>query len=282
MTQYYNSGDLEAWFEVSAVQSGANSVVVTFMDVTQSKLYEQRLKRSNEDLERFAFVASHDLQEPLRKIQSFSDLLQKTHADLLTDSGKDLLIRMHGAASRMQILIKDLLVFSRVSNQPVTLVPVPLDEIVSEVLSDLDIVIAEKQATISIGPMPVIQGDALQLRQLVQNLLANALKFSRPGIPPRVQITARPATISDKPKELRGQFIVLTVSDNGIGFAPEYRDKIFQLFQRLHTRDQYAGTGIGLSICQKVAENHGGQISAASQPGQSATFNVLLPVIGNQ
>jgi signal transduction histidine kinase len=278
LTQYYNSGDLEAWFEVSAVQAGPSRLVITFMDVTQSKLYEKRLQRSNQDLERFAFVASHDLQEPLRKIQAFSDLLRTTHADSLTDDGKDLLTRMQGAAGRMQILIRDLLVFSRVSNQPAELMAVSLDKIVREVLADLDMTIAEKHATVTVGPLPVIRGDALQLRQLVQNLLTNALKFSRSGVAPVVQISARLASAQDKPRELRGRFIVLTVSDNGIGFAPEHRDHIFQLFQRLHTRDKYAGTGIGLSICQKVAENHGGQISASSQPGQGATFEVLLPV----
>jgi signal transduction histidine kinase len=282
LTQHYDDGSLEAWFEVCAVQSGPDGVVVTFMDVTQSKLYEQRLKRSNQDLERFAFVASHDLQEPLRKIQSFSDLLRNTHADRLTDTGNDFLIRIQSAAARMQLLIKDLLIFSRIAEQSAVLVPVSLDKIVREVLADLDMTITEKQATVRAEPLPVIPGDALQLRQLFQNLLTNALKFNRPGVAPVVQIAARPATPDDKPKELRGSFIVLTVSDNGIGFAPEYREKIFQLFQRLHTRDQFAGTGIGLSICQKVAENHGGQITATSQPDQGATFAVLLPIHNEQ
>jgi signal transduction histidine kinase len=278
LTQYYNSGDLEAWFEVSAVRQGQEGVVVTFMDVTQSKLYEQRLQRSNQDLERFAYVASHDLQEPLRKIQTFSDLLQTSQAENLTGSGPDLLKRIQAAANRMQQLIKDLLAFSRFTNREMAFAPVLLHQITTEVLTDLEEEVRRQQARIDLGPLPVIAGDALQLRQLMQNLLTNALKFARPDQPPHIRVLARPATIHDKPKELRGQFVVIEVTDNGIGFEPAFRDKIFQLFQRLHGPDKYPGTGIGLAICQKVAENHGGQISAQSTPGQGTTFSVLLPV----
>ncbi len=282
LMRYYNSGGLEAWFDISAMPSGPAELVVTFTDMTEQKRYEQQLKRSNKDLERFALVTSHDLQEPLRKIQSFSDLLKSSQGNVLSESGLNLLTRMQHAAGRMQVLIQDLLVYSRISSQPAMLTSVSLQTVVTDVLTDLELTIAEKQATVSVGTLPMVQGDALQLRQLVQNLLTNALKFSRPDVPPVVEITARPASKEDLPGDLPCSFTVLTVSDNGIGFAPEDSDKIFQLFQRLHTREQFAGTGIGLSICQKVVENHGGHIIAHSRPGTGATFEALLPVSTKQ
>ncbi len=284
MSQYYNDGTIEAWFEVSAVRMGTDGVVVTFADVTQNQLHQQQLENSNRDLEQFAYVASHDLQEPLRKIQSLSDLLASRHAAQLSPQGVDLFHRIQLAAHRMQALIIDLLAYSRLTNLPANAESVSLDQVVREVLVDLETIIQEREATITVGTLPVIWGDASQLRQLLQNLLTNALKFQKKTlngtfIKPDVRIISRRATVSEKPKGIKGTFAVVEVADNGIGFDPQYRDRIFQLFQRLHSRDTYAGTGIGLAICQKVAENHGGLIMADSEPGQGATFRVVLPVI---
>ncbi|MFD2570812.1 PAS domain S-box protein [Spirosoma soli] len=239
------------------------------------------LIRSNDNLQRFAYVASHDLQEPLRKIQSFGDLLKNQYADRLGE-GVDNLVRMQSAASRMSILIKDLLSFSRISTQQDTVVPVSLTTVVNNVLLDLDLRIQETRAVVRVEPLPVIQGDPSQLGQLFQNLINNALKFSRAGLPPIIQIkthqvSAAHLPVSVKPTRTAKVYHCISISDNGIGFDEKYVDRIFQVFQRLHGRNEFSGTGIGLAICEKVAANHGGAITATSQPGQGATFHVYLP-----
>ena len=285
VSQYYNDGNLEAWFDVSAVRQGTDGVVVTFADVTQNRLYQQQLENSNRDLEQFAYVASHDLQEPLRKIQSLSDLVVTRYTAQLPPEGVDLLRRVQQAANRMQALVKDLLAFSRLTALPDDVKEVSLNEVAAEVLNDLETVIQQSDATVTVGTLPVVWGNAGQLRQLLQNLLSNALKFQKPpqnGVvtKPEVRVSSRRATPDEKPKGIKAPFVVVEVADNGIGFDAQYKDRIFQLFQRLHSRDAYAGTGIGLAICQKVAENHGGLITAHSEPGQGATFRVVLPMVG--
>lgn len=242
------------------------------------------LLRSNDSLQKFAYVASHDLQEPLRKIQQFGDLLKSQYAESL-DGGVDYLERMQSAASRMSMLIRDLLNFSRISTQRDANVPVPLGEVVSAVLTDLDLAIAEARAVIDVGPLPTIMGDALQLRQLVQNMLSNALKFRRADVPPVITISSRLILAADLPPALKpiqtaAVYYRIDVADNGIGFDDKYADQIFEVFQRLHGRSGFAGTGIGLAIVQKVVENHGGAIKVASRPGQGATFSVYLPHTG--
>jgi hypothetical protein len=240
------------------------------------------LERSNQNLQQFAYVASHDLQEPLRKIQQFGDRLKTRYAERLGD-GTDFIDRMQNAASRMSVLIADLLSFSRISTQRDTSAAVSLDEVVEVTLHDLDLVIAETGAHVTAGPLPPVRGDASQLSQLFQNLLSNALKFRRPGVPPVVTITAHrmaaadlPATV--RPTQVAAMYHRIDITDNGIGFEPQYAERIFQVFQRLHGRSEYAGTGIGLAICEKVAANHGGAIAAQSQPDEGATFSVYLPV----
>jgi len=242
------------------------------------------LKRSNDNLQRFAYVASHDLQEPLRKIQSFGDILRQTYADQLGD-GANLLDRMQGAAHRMSTLIRDLLTFSRITTQRDRFASLSLDEVITSVLLDLELVIQESGAVIDVGPLPTIRGDVPQLSQLFQNLISNAIKFKKldDTLPHKVLIQAdlidaSALPLSAKPAFPAHQYHRIAVSDTGIGFDEKYLDRIFEVFQRLHGRNQYAGTGIGLAIVQKVVDNHGGAISATSQPGQGATFYVYFPV----
>ncbi|MCK8492079.1 PAS domain S-box protein [Spirosoma sp. RP8] len=237
--------------------------------------------RSNHNLEQFAYIASHDLQEPLRKVQQFGDLLIRQHGDQLGE-GAMYLERMQSAASRMSTLIRDLLTFSRISTQQDSTGLVALNGVINMVLTDLDLRIQETSAAVNVGSLPVIQGDKSQLGQLFQNLISNALKFFRPDILPVINISAELIEVSDLPPTVKPTRSVrayyrIDVADNGIGFDEKYIDRIFQVFQRLHTKSQYAGTGIGLAICEKVAANHGGAITATSQPGQGATFSVYLP-----
>ncbi|GAB4039503.1 PAS domain-containing protein [Spirosoma jeollabukense] len=245
----------------------------------------QLLIRSNENLERFAYIASHDLQEPLRKVQQFGDLLKNQYAAQLGE-GVGYLERMQVAAGRMSTLIKDLLSFSRISTQRDTSESVQLKAIVQGVVNDLDLVIQETGALVIIEPLPIVQGDPLQLGQLFQNLLSNALKFRQPNVSPTIRIeakvlAAKDLPISVKPARAARTYHRIRVSDNGIGFDEKYLDRIFQVFQRLHGKNVYAGTGIGLAICEKVVTNHGGAITATSKPGAGATFDVYLPAESN-
>jgi len=229
------------------------------------------LRRSNSELEQFAYVASHDLQEPLRKIQAFGDRLRIRCADKLDETSGDYLQRMLTSAGRMRQLINDLLELSRVTSNAQPFSAVDLDQILGGVLSDFELRIAQTEAIVEVDKLGSIQADPLQMRQLFHNLLGNALKFKKPGTTPRVGIRA---------EELPGEFprIRFSVSDNGIGFEEKYLDRIFQVFQRLHSRDEYEGTGVGLAICNKIVLRHGGHFTAQSLPGQGATFLATLPM----
>lgn len=242
----------------------------------------QHLTRSNQNLEQFAYIASHDLQEPLRKIQQFSDLLKTRYASSLGDE-LIYLERMQVAASRMSLLIKDLLGFSRISTSPAQAARVSLRRVISEALDNLSVAIDEAKATIEVDPLPTVLGDTSQLGQLFQNLLSNALKFRRPDVSPQIEVRAAIVQAQDLPDSVRPPrqavaYHAIEVTDNGIGFDEKYADRIFQVFQRLHGRNEYAGTGVGLAICQKVVTNHGGAITASSKPGNGATFSIYLPV----
>ncbi|MFD1141518.1 ATP-binding protein [Larkinella insperata] len=239
------------------------------------------LNRSNAELSQFAYVASHDLQEPLRKIQAFGDLLISQYAPKLDEPGADLITRMQSAAGRMKVLVKDLLSYSRLTTQQQPFEPLNLNQILSEVLVDIETSILQKQATVETQQLPVIQGDPLQLRQLFQNLLSNALKFSNPGQRPVIQITSSllpadqlPATVVPNGSHT---YAFISVTDNGIGFEQKYEDRIFRLFQRLHGNSKYQGTGMGLAICKKVIDNHQGFIAVRSQLNQGSTFMIYLP-----
>jgi light-regulated signal transduction histidine kinase (bacteriophytochrome) len=204
----------------------------------------------------------------LRKVRTFTEELAATEGDHLTDKGRDYLQRANAAAERMQTLIEDLLKFSRVTTQGRPFEPVDLGEITREVLNDLEVQVEETGADVHVGALPTISGDALQMRQLMQNLVSNALKFHRDGVPPEVEIGG---TVADD--ELQ-----LAVSDNGIGFDLRYSVRIFRVFERLHGRSEYPGTGIGLALCRKIAERHGGIIVADSKVGVGSTFTVTLPL----
>ena len=259
-----------------------------FTDITERKVAEEKLRefsasleRSNRELQDFAYVASHDLQEPLRKVTVFGDRLRTKCGVAMGAEGCDYLDRMQKAAGRMQNLINDLLTFSRVTNKPQPFVPVDLGKIAREVMEDLEARIEQTGAQVEVGALPVIEAVPLQMRQLLQNLVGNALKFQRPGEKPVVtiagEILRRKNGGSTRNAPAR-EWLQLTVRDNGIGFDEKYLDRIFNVFQRLHSRAEYEGTGMGLAITRKIVEHHGGKITARSQPGQGAAFLIDLPM----
>lgn len=239
------------------------------------RAFMARLEQSNRDLEQFASVASHDLQEPLRKVQAFGDRLRARFGEALPRDGRDYLDRMLQAADRMRILISDLLAFSRVRTKGAPFVAVDLGTLAREASSDLEARLEETGGRVEIEPLPVIDADPMQMRQLMQNLLGNSLKFHRPGVAPVVSVRGRVVNGDAAPAD--HGMCRLEVEDNGIGFDEKYLDRIFAPFQRLHGRGEYEGTGIGLAICRKIAERHGGQITATSRLGAGTTFIVTLP-----
>lgn len=267
--------------------------VLIFKDITERRRAEEALAqkaeelgRSNAELEQFAFVASHDLQEPLRKIQAFGDRLKMKCEKIQLGEAGDYLDRMQNAAARMQTLINDLLAFSRVIRSSQPFVPVDLRAVTKEVLSDLEVRIEKNGARVEISELPTIDADPTQIRQLMQNLLSNALKFQPPNAQPVINITSRvisgPAWNNPPGSENGGvpnanDICEITVRDNGIGFDEKHLEKIFAVFQRLHGRTEYEGTGVGLAVCRRITDRHSGSITAKSQPGKGATFIVTLP-----
>ncbi|MBC7512207.1 PAS domain-containing protein [Candidatus Saccharibacteria bacterium] len=229
--------------------------------------FGEELSRSNKELEDFAYVASHDLQEPLRKIQAFGNLLLGEYGDSLGLEGADYLKRMHSAATRMSTLIEDLLAFSRVTRTQHQPASVDLSSVLADVLSDLESRIHDTGATITVGKMPTVTADPTHMRQLFQNLIGNAVKFQQPGLQPSVAVSS---------KNMKGGHQI-TVADNGIGFDEKYLDRIFAVFQRLHERSRYEGTGIGLAVCRKIVEQYGGTITAESTKGKGSKFIIWLP-----
>jgi light-regulated signal transduction histidine kinase (bacteriophytochrome) len=244
---------------------------VTERRFIERRLADQRreLERSNEALEDFASVASHDLQEPLRKILSFGERLDTSAGPVLQGNPRRYLDGMLGAAARMRALISDLLTYSLLTTRVRPFVSTNLADLAREVIADLDTIVADAGGRVEVGKLPVIDADPAQMRQLLQNLLANAIKYRRKDEPPIVRLD------SSSPD---AEHCSITVADNGIGFNQEYSERIFKMFERLHARARYDGSGIGLAICRRVAERHGGTITASSSPGQGATFIVKLPL----
>jgi PAS domain S-box-containing protein len=273
--RYWNESETELLLQL------ANQIGIA---LAQAKLLEQEtrqrqeLARSNDELQEFAFVASHDLQEPLRKIKTFGDRLKVIASDSLSAQALDYLERMQNATRRMQTLIEDLLTLSRVTTRAQPFVSVNLFQITQEVLSDLEITIQQEQAKVEIGELPTLKADPLQMRQLLQNLIINALKFHSPEEPPIVKIYSQILSSPLDPIAISTEKCQIIVEDNGIGFDEKYLDRIFNVFQRLHGRSEYEGTGIGLAICRKIVERHQGTITAESIRGQGAKFIVTLPM----
>jgi len=239
---------------------------------------EAELKKSNEALESFAHVASHDMQEPLRKIQAFGEMLDN-EVELESDA-KHYLERMMSASSRMSQLINDLLFFSRVTAKGSTFVPTDLNDVVRDALETLEIRIQETDADIIVEPLPVIDADPVQMHQLFQNLIGNALKYSKKDVRPKIQIGLKSSSLKNTHKQHGSDHHdthwCIVIEDNGIGFKPEYKERIFEMFQRLHARTEYDGTGIGLPICRRIVAQHGGKITATGKQDVGARMTVTL------
>jgi signal transduction histidine kinase len=240
-----------------------------------------QLKSINEELEQFAYVASHDLQEPLRKIIIFGERLQVKYGEALGDEGSDYLLRMIKASARMKELVKNILSFSRHTIAPNSFEEIDLKDLVAEVIGDIQIYIEQKKARIKVGNLPKLHIQHSQFNQLLQNLILNSLKFSKPDVVPEIDIYAELVNGKDikgmHTQEYANSYHNIYIRDNGIGFEQQYADQIFMIFKRLHSFDQVEGTGIGLSICKKIVEQHKGYISATGEPGQGATFIISLP-----
>ena len=273
---------LSRWGPLLLLAAGALYLIRVLSALSRSQEALSRagveLQRSNRELQEFASVASHDLQEPLRKIQAFGDRLSSTYGDRLDETGVGYLDRMIAAAQRMRGLIDDLLSYSRLGAQTWNPAPVALGALVTEVLTDLEARIEERGAEITVGALPTIEAEPLQMRQLFQNLIANGLKFVPAGTTPRIRVWAErvPTRRGAEGTAGSGSWRVF-VEDNGVGFDEQYLDRIFAPFQRLHGKSQFEGTGMGLAICRRIAERHAGEITARSRPGEGATFVVTLP-----
>ncbi|ELY42547.1 PAS domain-containing sensor histidine kinase [Natronorubrum sulfidifaciens] len=260
------------WVSVSAtplVDDGEiTGAVITFADITDRKAYQRQLEASNERLEQFAYAASHDLQEPLRMVSSYLQLIEKRYADDLDADGREFIEYAVDGAERMREMIDGLLQYSRVETEGDPFEPVDLEGVIGDVLDDLQLRIEETDAEITVGELPTVRGDEDQLRQVFQNLFSNAIEYSGDGSP-TIAVAA----------ERSGSYWRIDVADDGVGIEPAETDRIFEVFQRLHSRDEHSGTGIGLALCQRIVERHGGEIWVDSEPGEGSTFSVTLPAV---
>jgi two-component system CheB/CheR fusion protein len=278
---------------VERPEEKARLVLLAVDDVTEQheasatiQNYLHKLEWSNRELEDFAYIASHDLQEPLRAIQAFSDRLQAKYGRALDAQGLDYLMRIQKAAGRMRLLISDLLTYSRVTTKGKPFEQVDLGLLARECIADLNKRLEETKGRIEVGELPVLDADPVQMRQLIQNLLENGLKFHRAGEPPLVRIenhlVVPPQFSADSFQLVKAPRCHISVSDNGIGFEEKYTERIFTPFERLHNQNQYPGTGIGLAVCRRIVERHGGSLKAKSLLNQGSTFLITLPLHGSQ
>lgn len=278
-------------FETAAVIV-AKDISQRIEDERRLKANSKKLEQSNRELQDFAYVASHDLQEPLRKVQAFGDRLSKKYSETLGVEGNDYVRRMRDASNRMQRLISDLLTFSRVTSKAQPFQPINLKEIAEEVVSDLEVRIEETHGKVVIGDLPEIDADPLQMRQLMQNLIGNALKFHRSNENPLIKVYSHQPTLNSTASFIfNGETIKtqsnsettcqIAIQDNGIGFDEKYLDRIFTVFQRLHGQTEFEGSGVGLAVCRKIVERHNGNITAKSKVGVGSTFIITLPIIQN-
>jgi PAS domain S-box-containing protein len=270
------------------------SLSIILTDLTEQKETQRQLKLNNEkleeintalensnhDLQQFASVASHDLQEPLRKIQIYSNILHEKHTLELSDPGKLYLEKIILSSERMRVLIQDILSFSRLSENDNHYEVTDLQSLAKDLLKDFELLIEEKNATISLGELPIIEVNPGQMRQVLQNIVSNSLKFSRPHVKPVISITGKRICDNNYNSEasIDGPFACLHIKDNGIGFDEKYTENIFTLFKRLHTKDKYEGTGIGLAIAKRIIEKHNGYIVAHSREGVGSEFIIVLPI----
>jgi PAS domain S-box-containing protein len=262
-------------------------VIGTSRDVTKIVQYEQELerkiddlRRSNKDLEDFAYVASHDMHEPLRKVHSFADRLKMKYSDALPDEGRGYLDRILSATQNARLMIDGLMEFSRLSRKTEVFEEASLTKIAAEVVADLELKVEETGAKIDIGTLPELEVIPIQIRQLLSNIILNAIKFRRPDVAPEIDIRSKKLTKQETLRQGldgRQEYYSVTVKDNGIGFENQYAETIFQMFQRLNSKSDYPGSGIGLALCKKIIENHHGSISAYGVPGKGATFTFTLP-----
>jgi signal transduction histidine kinase len=286
------------WFNEARVAYRFNG---TLQDVTQQVIAMQRveelvtertaelaeanknLQRSNAELAQFAYIASHDLQEPLRKISTYSQMLENSLGDNLNEKSKSYFAKMHASASRMLTLIRDVLAYSQLSTTHNLLEKVDLNNVVENVKTDFELLIEQKHVTIKAEKLPVLEAIPLQMSQLFTNIISNALKFIRPDVDPVISISVvkmgRPEIKALPALDLNVPYYRITFEDNGIGFEQEYAEQIFNIFQRLHLKTAYEGTGIGLALCRKIVQNHHGDIYAESKKNKGATFNIILPEV---
>ena len=283
--QEYNYDKLSGWFDYSVSKWG-DGIVLTLVDITGRKGHQQQIEQmnrdllnANENLRQFAYVASHDLQEPLRKIAAFSNILQDQFSPQLGGYGADIITRMVAATNRMSTLIKDVLAYSRISTHRESFQMVSLNQLLIDICHSFQEDLHKRGGRIEMETLPTVWGDGHQLNHLFHHLLANAMKFHSTLRPAHIQINCRSVSGNNGPPDLNptDTYYEISLTDNGIGFDEKYVDRIFQVFQRLHDRQLYSGTGVGLAICKRVVENHRGAITATSLPGEGATFRVYLP-----
>lgn len=237
-----------------------------------------QLENTNKELDRFAYMASHDLQEPLRKIRIFSERISENFYSVIGDEGRIYVDKMQSACIRMQNLIDDILAFSKISVPRGSLKPTSIKKVVQEVVSEMELEIEEKMAVITVGDLPELPANESLIKSLFQNLISNSLKYAKKDVPTEISISTSGGPSQGLLKEGFKQFYRIYVKDNGIGFEQQYAEQIFSMFKRLHAGPEYKGTGIGLAICKKIVEEHAGHISARSAVGEGTTFTISLPV----